>query len=143
MKEDTVKLLKECDSGIKMGVSVIDGVIDEVRNCDFKRILEDSKSEHEHLRKDIEIYLNSMKEEGMEPTLMAKSMSWMDTNMKLLVDDRDTRIAEIVTDGCNMGVKSLCQYLNQYYYATEMAKDLTNKLIGIEEKLAKDIRNYL
>ena len=32
---DTVKLLKECDSGIKMGISAIDDVIDDVKSTEF------------------------------------------------------------------------------------------------------------
>jgi hypothetical protein len=41
-------------------------------------------------------------------------MSWMKTNMKLSMEDSDATIADLMTDGCNMGVKSLNRYLNQY-----------------------------
>ena len=34
-------------------------------------------------------------------------MSWMKTNMKLAMDTSDAAIADLMTDGCNMGVKSL------------------------------------
>ena len=48
-----------------------------------------------------------------------------------------------MTDGCNMGVKSLSKYLNKYAAADEKSKDITKKLIALEETLAKDIRGYL
>ena len=70
-------------------------------------------------------------------------MSWMKTNMKLGMEDTDATIADLMTDGCNMGVKSLNQYLNQYKAADEVSKDITKRLINLEEKLAVDIRSYL
>ena len=42
-----------------------------------------------------------------------------------------------------MGVKSLNKYLNQYEAAEEKVKDITKRLINLEEKLAIDIRQYL
>ena len=82
-------------------------------------------------------------DEGKEPSMMAKSMSWMETNMKLMMDDSDRKIADIMTDGSNMGVKSLSKYLNQYKAADEESKNITKKLIDLEEKLVQDIRCYL
>lgn len=70
---------------------------------------------------------------------MAKGMSWMKTNVKLVMNESDKTIADLMTDGCNMGVK----YLNQYEAADEKTKDIAKRLIHLEEKLALDIRRYL
>jgi len=48
-----------------------------------------------------------------------------------------------MTDGCNMGVKSLHKYLNQYGAADERSKEIAKKLVNLEQKLAVDIRSYL
>ena len=80
---------------------------------------------------------------GKEPNPIAKSMSWMKTNMKLGMEKSDQTASDLITDGCNMGVKSLNRYLNQYKAAEERAKDITKRLINLEEQLAKDIRQYL
>ena len=42
-----------------------------------------------------------------------------------------------------MGVKSLGRYLNQYEAASEDSKDITKRLIGLEQKLSDDLREYL
>lgn len=52
-------------------------------------------------------------------------------------------MADLITDGCNMGVKSLSRYLNQYKAADERSKDLAKRLIHMEEQLAVDVRPYL
>ena len=67
----------------------------------------------------------------------------MKTNVKLIMDESDKTIADLITDGCNMGVKSLNRYLNQYKAADEKSKDITKRLINLEEKLAIDIRSFL
>ena len=70
-------------------------------------------------------------------------MSWMKTNMKLMVEESDETIADLMTDGCNMGVKSLNMYLNKYEAADEISKDICKRLINLEERLAIDIRGFL
>ena len=135
MRKDTIELLKENDLGIKMAVGIFDEVIGEISNCEFKRLIEKSKEDHESLQIEIENLLNSYSEYEKEPTLMAKSMSWMETNFKLMVDDTDMKIADIITDGCNMGTKTLSKKLNEYKYADETSKQLTNKLIKLEDDL--------
>lgn len=143
IEQDTIKLLRECDAGIKMGVTSIDDVIDMVRDENFRKRLSDCKVEHEELRSDLEKQLERFHDDGKDPNPIAKSMSWMKTNIKLGLKDTDNTIADLMTDGCNMGVKSLNRYLNQYKAADEHSKDIAKRLINLEEKLAIDIRQYL
>lgn len=143
IESDTIKLLRECDAGIKMGVSAIDEVLDYVHDEKLKKNLEDCKSKHDKLKKEIQTLLDKYHDDGKEPNPMAKGMSWMKTNVKLVMDESDETIADLMTDGCNMGVKSLNRYLNQYKAADEKTKDITKRLIALEEKLAIDIRCFL
>ena len=143
IEQDTIKLLRECDAGVKMGVSSIEDVVEYVSDKRFKNLLETCKSEHEKLETEIEKLLDKYNDDGKEPAAIAKGMSWMKTNMKLLMDASDNTIADLMTDGCNMGVKSLNKYLNQSEGADEVSKDICKRLINLEEKLAIDIRAFL
>ena len=126
-----------------MGISAIDEVLDSVDNEEFKKLLTDSKKEHEKLGEETRTLLNDYHDSGKSPNPMAKGMSWMKTNVMLAVEPGDDTVADLITDGCNMGVKSLHKYLNKYKAAEEKAKDITKRLINIEERLAIDIRIYL
>ena len=143
IEQDTVKLLRECDAGIKMGVASIDDVLDHVRKEDFQKKLKKCRQEHDDLQTKILQELEKYQDDGKNPNPMAKGMSWMKTNMKLSMEESDATIAELMTDGCNMGVKSLNRYLNQYKAAEEVSKDMAKRLINLEEKLAVEIRQYL
>lgn len=140
---DTVKLLRECDAGIKMGVSAIDDVINDVKNSVFKTLLSSSKSQHQKLQEEIDMLLIKHADDGKEPNPMAKGMSKMKTNMKMALDGSDNTVADLITDGCNMGVKSLSRYLNQYKSADSKSKDIAARLVDVEDRLATDIRPYL
>ena len=143
IEQDTIKLLRECDAGIKMGVSSNYDVSKYVKEEKLSSLLLDCKHEHEALEKELETMLREYKDDGKEPSPIAKGMSWMKTNAKLVMHESDKTVADLITDGCNMGVKSLSRYLNQYEAAEERAKDIAKRLIHLEAQLAVDIRGYL
>ena len=143
VEQDTIKLLRECDAGVKMGISSIGDVLDYVSDEKMKKLLSDCKRDHETLEEELQELLDRYQDDGKEPNPMAKGMSMIKTNVKLAVNESDATVAGLMTDGCNMGVKSLNQYLNQYKAADETSKDITKRLIRLEEQLAVDLRGYL
>ena len=143
IEQDTIKLLRECDAGITMGIDSIGDVLSHVKHQDLRSKLVSCKVEHEKLRQEVDQLLQKYHDDGKSPNPMAKGMSRMKTVMKLSMEDTDATVASLMTDGCNMGVKSLNQYLNQYKAADEVSKDITKRLIHLEEQLTKDICGYL
>lgn len=143
IEQDTIKLLRECNAGIKMGVSSIDHVLDDTRNIEFKNVLKECRDKHAELQDEIQVLLDKYHDGNKEPSPMAKEMSHIKTSMRLAFNKSDKTIAGLMTDGCNMGVKSLNKYLNQYQAADEQSKDITKRLVALEDKLAEDIRCYL
>ncbi len=143
IEPDTIKLLRECDAGVKMGISSIDDVLHRVKDKKMQSLLSQCKKAHEDLQNQINQRLERFRDEGKEPNPIAKGMSWLKTTMKLGMEESDATIASLMTDGCNMGVKSLNQYLNEYAAAEEYAKDIAKRLIHLEEDLAKNLQEYL
>ena len=143
IEQDTVKLLRECDAGVEMGVSAIDDVLGKTHSDALGQYLTACRAEHEKLKGEIQALLDQYQDEGKAPNPIAKGMSWVKTNMKMGMAPSDRTIAGLMTDGCNMGVKSLNQYLNQYEAADEVSKDIAKRLIHLEEQLVIDIREFL
>ncbi len=143
IENDTIKLLRECDSGTEMGIASIEDVLPNVKSKEFRRILSTCGDEHKKLEKEIRSLLDRYGDEGKDPNPLVKGMSWMKTNVMLAMDESDKTVADLMTDGCNMGVKSLNRYLNQYEAADEVSKDIAKRLINLEERLAIDIRCFL
>ena len=143
IQQDTIRLLRECDAGVKMGTSSIDQVLGYVRSDDMRRLLSDGKIEHERLNTRIQERLDRFRDEGKDPSPLISAMSGLKTDIKLAMNESDRTIAELMTDGCNMGVKSLSRYLNQYKAADEESKDIAKKLIHLEAQMAADLRGHL
>ena len=141
--DDTIKLLRECDAGARMGIDSIADVLDNVQKQDLRQILASCLDAHERLADEIRVQLDKYQDDGKDPSAIAKGMSWLKTNAKMMTSPTDATIADLMTDGCNMGVKSLSKYLNQYAAADEWSKDIAKKLIALESDLSEDLRDYL
>lgn len=141
--EDTIKLLRECNSGVQMGIYSMEEIIDDVKQEEFKKILTNSIHRHKELGDRTHNLLSKEGEESKEPNPMLKGMSWMKTNAKMMMESSDNVCADLITDGCNMGIKSLFRYLNEYKNASEESRNLAMDIIQEEEGLRQDLREYL
>ena len=143
MDHDTKALLLECGAGVQMAVGAIDDVLGQTRDKKLEQALLSCREAHKALGQQTKALLDAEHIPEKGANAMARGMSWLKTSTKLAVSPADETVADLITDGCNMGVKSLNRYLNEYEAADEYSKDITKRLINLEEKLAVDIRKYL
>ena len=143
VSKEPVALLKECESGCKMAENSLDQVTPFAKDEKMQTLLKESRKTHEEIGNECHKLLNEYGAPERDPHPTAKVFSWISTEFKLAIDSGNHQIASLMTDGCNMGVKSLSKYLNQYAAADEVSKDITKRLISLEEKLAKDMRGFL
>ncbi len=143
MNKDTENLLKECNAGIKMGENAIKKVLPRVKNKGLKRALEVCQNTHANLGDRTHELLKRGGSDTKPPHAIASVMSDMKINMKMMVNPTDSTVADVMTDGCNMGVKSLSRYLNQYKNADSRSKEIAKELIASEEYLSTSMREYL
>ena len=143
IENDTVRLLRECDAGIRMGVDSINEVIDKVKGDGLRDTLTRCREQHESLGDEVRGLLDEYRDGGKKPNPIARTVSWIKTNVEMTMDRSDETIAALMTDGCNMGVKSLSRYLNQYAAADEQSKSIAKRLISIESDAAESLRSNL
>jgi len=141
--KDTESLLKECDAGTKTAVNSIKEVLDNIESEELLRLLTNSLDEHEDIGNEIAETLREFGCLVKDLNPMARVMSWMKINFKMLEKGDDKTVAALMLDGCNMGVKQLSAYINEYGAADDKSKRLAKRLINCEEKLAKELKNYL
>lgn len=141
--EDTIKLLEEVNEGIKMGVSAIDDVLKKVGSAKLDKMLREYRDEHSHLGDETHALLNELDEKTKEPPVVAKIMSSIKTEVRLAADNSDAVAAEIITDGCNTGIKALSKYLNECSAADVRARDIARQLIDLETDMMRQLRAYL
>ena len=141
--QDSIYLLRECDAGAKMAMASLDDVKDRTRNTEMQKILLESRQQHELIAEQIHKLLDSIGTGEKDPSPMARGMSAVKTGVKMGLDDSDQTVADLITDGCGMGIKSLHRYLNQYAAAETIARAVFRMLIAVEEQLVCDIKHFL
>ncbi len=143
IEHDTIELLRECDAGIQMGISAIDEVKEHVKSAKMREMLDRYQREYAQLQNEMQGILHTYHDEGKDPNPVAKGMAWLKTNVTMAVNGTDATVADLLTDGCNMGIKSLNKYLNDYGAADGRAKDFTRRLIELQDRQLKELESYL
>jgi hypothetical protein len=141
--EDTRDILQECDAGVKTAVDCIDAVIDKTGNEGLRAALQTSRTEHVKLGNEIASLLDSNGFPGKDPNLIAKMMSKTKIAAELTLSPTDSTVAELMIDGCNMGIKKLSEYINRFPTATGPAVRISERLIKTEQELMDAMRVYL
>lgn len=142
--KDSVELLKECDAGLEMAISSLEQVKPEAKAENFTNMLDKYYNNHIKIQKDIDKKLVEYNSDGKKANPIAETMSSMKTNFKLMTTNHtDQEIADLMMDGCNMGIKSVSKYMNQYANANEDIVQLANDIIVLEQNFANELRQYL
>ena len=87
----------------------------------------------------IDDVLGQTRDKKLEQALL----SCREAHKALAVSPADETVADLITDGCNMGVKSLIRYRNRYPNASETARQIAGQLIDSEQTLCKSMQAYL
>ncbi|MGI6679309.1 MAG: hypothetical protein ACOX2Q_09720 [Dehalobacterium sp.] len=143
MNEDTIYLLRECNAGCKAATNSMEQVIPYISNEKFMSIIKKYNEKHINLGDECHHMLNKYDEEEKDPQLPAKAFSWISTEIKLAVNKDTSKIADIMIDGCNMGIKSVSKYINKYQAASHDSLNLAKKIVEIEQEFMNEMLDYL
>ncbi len=143
MNHDTQQLLRECSAGIDMAVRAIDDVAGQAKDAQMQNALLTCRKAHQALEKRTTSLLREEDLAAKPANAMARSMAWLKSSAKLAMMPEDATIADLMTDGCNMGIKSLLRYRNRYAQADEQARKIAGELIDAERQLCRQMEQYL
>ena len=143
MNHDTKALLLECGAGVQMAVGSIDDVLGQIHDKKLEQLLLACRETHQSLGKRTKALLDAEHIPEKGANAMARGMSWLKANTKLAVSPADETVADLIVDGCNLGVKSLVRYRNRYSNASESARRIAGELIDSEQMLCKSMQPYL
>lgn len=143
MNQDTIYLLRECNAGFKSATNSMEQVIPYISDEKLKSIIDEYNDQHIKLGDECHQMLNEYHEEEKDAKVTAKAFSWLSTETKLLLNHDASKIAEIMLDGCHMGIKSVSRYLNQYKAASDESINLAKKLVQLEQEFMNALLEFL
>ena len=143
MNQDTIELLSQINAGCKMAVDSMEQVQKSVDDVKLKDIIKKYNDAHIKMEDTTHRILNNAGVPDREPGIVAKTFAAMQAKTKLLMKNEVHEAADILTDGCNMGIKSLSEYRNRCKAADEKSIDLCQKLCDIENRMIGELQPLL
>lgn len=143
MEEHTVALLKECNSGCKMATQSIRQVREYAKDPKLERILDAYDKKHRDLEEETDCLLSKYEKSEEKPSTLAEFWSKMDIEMKMMLHADSHQIAKLMMDGCNMGIQTLSEHVNQYTEASKESSTIAKKIIKAEEDFMAEMKQFL
>jgi hypothetical protein len=143
LDSDSIKLLKEVNAGCKTATESMEQVLPYVKNGDLNRLIKDYSSRHNIIGLECHRLLNENGESEKDPSTANKLFMSLTTDVKLLLDSGNDKCAELMADGCAMGIKSVAKYKNKYAKADGQVIGLANRLISTEQEFFNSLLPHL
>ena len=143
MKENK-NTLDELNKGCAMGMDAIDNILEKVEDKKFKEVLEDEYDKYKKIHQRIEDkYQDFSDEEPTETSAMNKVMTTWMTDMKLMTDHSDSKIAELLLQGTNMGIIEGKKLLNHKEHLDQEVESILKEYIEMQERSVEIYKQYL
>lgn len=143
MNSATYEILKECSNGCKMALNSIEQLTIYLKNQDMQNLFCKYKEEYEQIEREASKLSSGKTEEEKMSEKVLETFAWFSAEMKLLFRDDHAKIAEMMIDGANMGIKSITEKRNHYPEAESESIALAKKFERLCERIIKDMKKYL
>lgn len=141
--EENINALDEIHKGACMGMDAISFVLDKVEDDYLTKVLKKEYDEYQKIAGEIEkIYPNYNDGNPHETGKITKAMTWYGIEMKTLTDKSNSKIAELLLQGFNMGIIEGKRILNQKKINKEVA-DIIEKYVEMQEKDVETLKSFL
>ena len=142
MKED-INALDEIHKGACMGMDAIHFIQDKVEDKKLKKVLDKQYKDYQDIALKVEnIYPKYNDDEPHKTNIMNKTMTWSDIEMKTFNDKSNSKIAELLLQGVNMGIIEGKKILNNKNLNKEVT-DIISEYVAMQESSVEVLKEYL
>ena len=141
--KDDVNVLDELNKGTCMGRDAIKMILDKVEDEELYKELEKEYNNYKELSdKIVELYPEYDEGEPHETNILNKAMTWYGIEMKTLLDDTSSKLAELIMQGVNMGIIEGRRLLNSKD-TDKNVHELTQRYVDMQEEAVENLKKFL
>ena len=141
--EENKNALDEVNKGCTMGIEAINNLLKEVSSESFNKTLVKEVESYQKIEGEIhDIYDKYSEGTPHEIGTITKVMTDYMMKTKTMMDHTDSKIAELLSQGTNMGIIEGQRILNNKNLNSEV-KNLIQKFVKLQEKSLEDLKKYL
>ena len=140
---DNLKVLDDIYKGAEMGSSAIDNVLDKIVDESLKKEAIYEKDCYKKIQGDIlKIYPKYNDDKPKEASPITKAFSWAGIEFKTMTNKTNSKIAELLLNGFNMGIIDGTKMLNNNIIENDI-KEIVNKYVNMQEKAIERLKKFL
>ena len=136
-------ILNQVNQGIKMGMDSISNVSKKVQDSRLKDELLFQYDKYNEILNEVNDELTNYDDFPKDLNPMQKAMGWMGVEMNTLTDKSNSKIAELMIQGTNMGIIEGVKLLNHNPDTEQHIKDILNKFIDFQQNNVEQLKKYL
>lgn len=136
-------ILNEINKGIKMGMDSISNVSEKVQDSRLKDELLFQYDKYNEILNEVNDELTNYDDFPKELNPMQKAMGWMGVEMNTLTDKSNSKIAELMIQGTNMGIIEGVKLLNHNPDTDQNIKNILNEFIDFQQNNVEQLKKYL
>ena len=141
--KDDVNVLDELNKGTCMGRDAIKMILDKVEDEELYKELEKEYNNYKELSdKIVELYPEYDDGEPHETNILNKAKTWYGIEMKTLLDDTSSKLAELIMQGVNMGIIEGRRLLNSKD-TDKNVHELTQRYVDMQEEAVENLKKFL
>jgi len=141
--ENEVNVLDELNKGACMGRDAIHFILNKVKDEALKKELNTQYSKYKEISQKIsKLYPEYSEKEPHETNAMNKVMTWYGIEMRTMMDDSTSKIAELLLQGTNMGIIEGRKLLN-HKDTDEEVRVLVEEYVGMQEDAVEVLKQFL
>lgn len=143
MDENEMNVLDELNKGACMGMDAIHFVLDKVEDEQLKQVLNNQYKKYEDISNQIcELYPKYSDKEPHETNAVNKVLTWYGVEMKTLMDNSSSKIAELLLQGTNMGIIEGRKILNNKELDSKVHK-IAQEYVDMQEDAVEKLKGLL
>ena len=141
--ENEINVLDELNKGACMGRDAIHFILDKVKDDALKNELNNQYEKYKEISNKISrLYPEYSEEEPHETNTMNKVMTWYGIEMKTMMDDSTSKIAELLLQGTNMGIIEGRRLLN-HKNTNDEVHSLVQEYVDMQEDAVEKLKSFL
>lgn len=142
--EENINILNELNKGSCMGMDSINMIKDKIKDKEFKNVVEKIYKKYEEISRNINklYYKYDRVDEPKTTNPISKAMLWSGIEINTLADTSDSKLAELLLNGINMGIIEGRKILNNKFSDIEV-EDLIKEFIRMQEGSVEELKQYL
>ena len=141
--KNEINVLDELNKGACMGRDAIHFILDKVTDDKLKKELNRQYEDYKKINEKIcELYPEYSDKEPHETNAMNKVMTWYGIEMRTMMDDTTSKLAELLMQGTNMGIIEGRRLLNQKNTAPEV-QEIVEEYVDMQEHAVEKLKQFL